>query len=365
MNTMKMPFYAKASLIFIGLFAFTGMLYIARGIIVPLIYSIIIAILVNPLVRLFVSKGMNRILAIAVSLILVLFTILLFLVLLSTQMRVFTQSLPQLMDKLHETISNSVSWVSSNFNIDPDKLNAFVGQTKADILTKGRSVIGSTLISIGSSLVVVVLIPVYVFMILFYKPLLLEFIRKLFRTTHHKEVNEVLRSTRTIIQRYLLALLLEALIVATLNSAGLLILGINYAILLGVIGAILNAIPYIGGIIATALPMMIALITKSSPAYYAFLVLVVYMIIQFIDNHYIIPKVVASKVRLNALISIIVVLCGGALWGVPGMFLSIPLIAIFKVICDHITPLKPVGFLLGDTMPLISIFKIDSKKSTP
>ncbi len=132
----------------------------------------------------------------------------------------------------------------------------------------------------------------------------------------------------------------------------LLVLGIQYALLLGIIGALLNVIPYIGGIVAVALPMMIAIATKSS-AWYALYVLGLYYFIQLIDNHYIIPIIVASKVRINALFAIIVVLVGNALWGISGMFLSIPLLAIVKLICDHIDPLKPWGFLLGDTMPPI------------
>ena len=73
----------------------------------------------------------------------------------------------------------------------------------------------------------------------------------------------------------------------------------------------------------------------------------------------------ASKVRINALVSIIVILAGGSLWGVPGMFLSIPLIAILKIICDQIEVLQPWGFLLGDTMPAMSIFKIKIKPKKP
>lgn len=149
-----------------------------------------------------------------------------------------------------------------------------------------------------------------------------------------------------------------------LNSAGLLLLGIDYAIILGITGAILNIIPYIGGIIAIALPMMIAFVTKDSVSY-PILVFFVYIFIQFIDNHYIIPKIVASRVRLNALISIIVVLVGGALWGIPGMFLSIPLTAIMKVIFDDIGPLKPWGFLLGNVVPTTSRFSFIKKKEMP
>ncbi|HZK07783.1 MAG TPA: AI-2E family transporter [Bacteroidales bacterium] len=81
-----------------------------------------------------------------------------------------------------------------------------------------------------------------------------------------------------------------------------------------------------------------------------------------IDNNYIVPKIVASKVKVNALVSIIVILAFGALWGIPGMFVSIPLTAIVKVIFDQIDSLKPWGFLLGDTMPDSAIFNIKIKK---
>ena len=357
---LKVPFYAKSSLIFIGLFALIGMLYITQRIIVPIIYSTILAILLSPLVHFFVSKKMNRVLAIATSITLVCLVAVLLVLLLYTQMSLFTESFPKMLDKFYETLNRTVIWASEHFNISSRKINAFIADTRTDILSSGSSSIGATLASVGSALVVLILIPVYVFMILFYQPLLRDFIHRLFGTTNEKEVNEVLFSTKTIIQRYLVALLLEAAIIATLNSVGLLIIGIDYAILLGVIGAVVNVIPYIGGIVAVALPMMVAYATKSSPTYTLW-VLVIYIIIQFIDNHYIIPKIVASKVRINALISIIVVLAGGALWGIPGMFLSIPLTAILKVVFDHIDSLKPWGFLLGDTMPAIAIFKLKLK----
>jgi predicted PurR-regulated permease PerM len=107
---------------------------------------------------------------------------------------------------------------------------------------------------------------------------------------------------------------------------------------------------FLGGVISIALPMIIAFVTKETYSH-TILVLGWYLMIQFIDNHYIIPRVVASKVKLNALISVIVVLVGSTLWGIPGMFLSIPLTAIVKVIFDHIESLKPWGFLLGNIVP--------------
>jgi predicted PurR-regulated permease PerM len=272
----------------------------------------------------------------------------------------FGDAFPKLIEKFQHLLDHSVTWASDNFHISTRKINLWIAEKNADILDGTSSAIGQTIINAGSILIVLVLIPVYTFMILYYQPLLLEFIHKLFKSSDQNEVNEVLSATKKIIRSYLVGLLLEAVIIATLNSASLLILGIDYAILLGVIGAIVNVIPYVGGIVAVALPMIIALATKPS-ASYCLLVLASYILIQFTDNHYIIPKVVASKVKINALVAIIVVLTGAALWGVPGMFLSIPLTAIIKVIFDHIESLKPWGYLLGDTMPpflgMKSLFK--------
>lgn len=357
----KIPFYAKASLIFIGLFAFISMLYIGQHIIVPVIFSTMIAIVLSPVVGFFVRKKMNRVLAITITLVLVFLVSGLFVLVLWSQVSIFTESFPKLLDKLDETVNRSVLWVSTNFNISSESANKFIADTKAGILTSSQSSIGTTISSMGNALIVIFLIPVYVFMILFYQPLLLDFIRKLFGKNNNDNVNEVLSSIKTIIQRYLVAILIEAAIIATLQAVGLLFIGIDYAILFGIIGGLLNVIPYIGGILAVSLPMTVAIATKSSYIY-PLLVLGLYMVIQFIDNHYILPKLVASKVKVNALISVIVMIAGGMLWGIPGMIMSIPLTAILKVIFDHIDALKPWGLLLGDTMPVMAIFKIKLPK---
>jgi len=218
------------------------------------------------------------------------------------------------------------------------------------MINTGSAAIGKSIVVLGNAVVVLFLIPVYVFIILYYHPLLIEFIHKLFAKSNKKQVQEIVSQIKSVIQRYLVGLLIEFVIVSALNATVLLMLGIEYAILLGIIGGLLNMIPYIGGIVAVAMPMMVAVVTKST-AWYALYVLIGYYIVQLIDNNLIVPLIVASKVKINALFSIIVVFAGNALWGVSGMFLSIPLLAIIKLICDHIDPLKPWGFLLGDTMP--------------
>ena len=320
-----------------------------------------IAIVLQPVVGFFVRKKVNRVVAIIITLILAILILAAFGYFLNSQATRFSDSWPKLVDKFTEIFNTSSAWTSDQINISAEKIKDWISETKADLFTTSGSIIGKTLISVGTSLVVLFIIPVYVFMIMFYEPLLLEFINRLFGQSNHSMVGKITTKIKNVIQLYLTGLIIELVIVAALNSVGLLILGIQYAVLLGVIGALLNLIPYIGGIVAVALPMMIALVTKPSP-WYALYVLAIYYFIQLIDNNYIVPKIVASKVKLNALVSIIVILAFGALWGIPGMFVSIPLTAIVKVIFDQIEPLKPWGFLLGDTMPEMAIFKINIKK---
>jgi len=357
----KIPFYAKTTIFFLGLFTLIAMLYIAQSIIVPIVFALIIAIVLHPVVNYLVRLRINRVAAIVISLLITILLIAGLGTLLYSQASKFSESWPALVDRFTQVFNQSITWSSGYFDIDPKKIHSWITDAKDELLNNSSSAIGQTIINVGSGLVVVFLIPVYIFLILFYEPLLLDFIRNLFGTENQSQVSEIVTKTKTVIQRYLVGLFIEAAIIAVLEIAALLILGIEYAIMLGILGALLNVIPYIGGLVAVVIPMMIALATKDS-AWYAVYVLVIYYIIQLIDNNFIVPKIVASKVKINALFSIIVVIAGNALWGVPGMFLSIPLLAIIKLIFDHIEGLKPWGLLLGDTMPQILIIKTNPLK---
>jgi len=359
---LKIPFYAKVILLLLGLLALLTLLYLARGIFIPLAFSVIIAIVLHPVVNFFVRLKINRVLAIVLTLFLTFLVIAAFGSLFFSQANRFTESWPLLVDKFTEMLNHGITWASGYFNVNPQKIHAWITENKSEIINTTGAGIGQTLLGVGSVVVVLFLIPVYVFMLLFYHPLLIDFIHKLFGTGNQSRVSKLVTQTKTVIQRYLIGLIIETAIIAALETVTLLILGIEYAILLGIIGALLNLIPYIGGLVAVALPMMVALVTKDS-GWYAIYVLVIYYIIQLIDNNYIVPKIVASKVKINALFSIIAVIIGNALWGIPGMFLSIPFLAIVKLIFDNIEPLKPWGFLLGDTMPPILLIKPVFKKN--
>ncbi len=359
-----LPFYVKTSIIIIGLLASVTILYLTQSIILPIIYSTIIAIVLNPMVIFFTNRKVNEVLAISITLTITIVITLLIISFLSFQMMQFTDSFPKVVGKSNQIADSFELWASNRFSIDRIKIHSMVLKKRSEFISNGGVMIGETILSTGSRLLVALLIPVYVFMILVYKRHLIRFIHKLFNRKEYSEVDAVLGSTKLIIQGYLDGLFLEALIMAFLNSITLLIIGVDYAILLGVLGAIVNVIPYIGGIISILFPVIIAIVSDTPSD--VLWVVISYLVIQFFDVHYIVPKVVASKVKINALISIIVVLSGGALWGFPGMFLSIPLTAIVKVIFDHIEPVKPWGFLLGvppTGTPLIVTTKDKQSKS--
>ena len=366
-SEIKLPVYSKLAQILLGIIAFFYILYIGQDIIVPITFSTIIAILLNPIVNYLTSKKLNRVIAIFIALFTAIILIVVLSFIIASRLSAFTDSFPQL--KLHfiSTFNNFLIWVSDTLHISVEKTDEWIANMKTEGFNSSTSVITQTIGTLSGILVVIFLLPVYIFMILFYKSHLLEFISQLFEREKHKVVAEVLVETRSLIQSYLIGLSLEAFIVASLNSIGLLILGVQSAILIGIIGALLNIIPYIGGLVAIAIPMLMAFATQSPIV--AFWVLIAYLIVQFIDNNFIVPRIVASRVKINGLISIVVVLFGGALWGIPGMFLSIPLTAIAKVVFDRIEPLKPFGFLLGDMQsdkggPIFH-FKIPLKRKKP
>ena len=350
MKSIKLPIYVKAAFVLIAGYALIYGLYLERNILAPLVFATLIAVLLNPFVNFLYRNKFNKIVAISLAVLLIFVVTAGLVYIVFTQISMFAENYPQLKIKAEALSQQSVIWISERFSLKVERINAWIKETEGTALNDIGPLLGRTLLSMTNAIMALFLMPVYLFMILYYKPLLQEFIHRLFSSGHRSAVIIVLDHSKGIIQSYLKGLCIEFLVVSVMNSAGLLILGIDYAIILGIIGALLNVIPYIGGVIAVVLTMTVAFVTKdtiSSPL----MVLGLYIFVQFIDNHYITPKIVASRVKLNALVSIVVVLIGSRIWGIPGMFLSIPLTAMLKVIFDNVEGLKPWGFLLGNIVP--------------
>ena len=343
------PQYQKLSIIMLGLVALFYALSFAEPVLVPLLFALLLAMLLNPFVNRLTRWRVPRILAITIAVLFAMMALIGLAYFIGTQAAHFSETLPQLKSKLDALGKDAQRWVQDTFNMRRSEVSDAIEKVKDEGMAKGGTMVGKTLTTVGTLFAFFFLLPVFTFLLLLYKKLLITFICKLFPAEDQPALGDVLDQTKGVVQSYLVGLIFEAGIVTALNWVGLMIIGVQYALLLAVIGAVLNLIPYIGMIIATTLPVVIALATLDPSA--ALWVLALYAFVQFLDNNFIVPKVVASRVKVNAFVSIVVVMIGGTLWGIPGMFLSIPVTAMLKVIFDRVPSLEPFGYVLGDDDP--------------
>jgi len=340
------PFYLKSTIIIFGLVLISYALFALKGILAPIAFSLVVAILLNPLVNKLQRLKVKKIPAITIALFITFIIVGSILYFISAQLMSFGDNLPELKVKFNEHFLQLQQWLADHLKVPVAKQQKMI----ADALNSSEVLLGKTLGGALGMIGFFFLVPIYVFLLLFYKTLIMNFLYEVFAEENTAKVSEVLGETKTAIQSYMVGLLMEALVVAVLNSTALLLLGVQYAILIGVIGALLNMLPYIGGLVAIALPVIMAAVTQDGFSI-PLGVIGAYIFIQFIDNNFLVPFLVSSRVKINAFFSIVVVLLGGALWGISGMFLSIPFVAILKIIFDRLPEMKPWGKLLGDDVP--------------
>jgi predicted PurR-regulated permease PerM len=306
----------------------------------------LLSILLNPLVIQFEKWHFPKVFAIAIVLVIAILVITGITWFLYLEVSNFSNLVPMFKKKLAEIGAKLQYIASHDYGISKNKQDQYISEGEIGF----KSILATAMGTVLGTLTMIILLPVYSFLFLYYKTLLLNFFYNVFAEENAGEVSVVMTQTKGAVQSYMVGLLLETFIVATLNATALFILGVDYAVLLGALGAILNIIPFIGGILAVIFPILIATVTKDG-IHTQVWIIVAYMIIQFIDNHFLVPYIVSSKVKINALISIVIVLMGGALWGIAGMFLSIPFIGVLKIVFDRIPEMKPWGKLLGTEVP--------------
>lgn len=347
MSPTKYPFYIKLVAVLAILLIISFIISVGHSIIFPIYISFLLAILLNPLMlffrRLKISKVFSILFSVVIALIILSVIISFFIYGLSS----FAEDLPVVKSNLQKYIASIQTWLYQRFNISYKSQLNYVNKYTDELLDYIGSLAGNTLSSITDFLFNFVLIPIYVYMFLFYKELFIKFMEELFKSEHIERVTDILHETKSVVQNYVNGLILELSVVAVLNTIGLLIIGAQYALLLGAFSAILNLIPYVGALISGFIAVVIT-ISYSSNLALIIGVMAVFVVVQFIDNNYLMPKILGSKVQINAMFSILAVIIGGALAGVSGMFLSIPSLAIMKVIFDRIDSLKPWGMLLGE-----------------
>lgn len=347
----KFPFYAKLAFVLLSLISIFFIFYIGQGIIIPILMAILFAILLRP-VMLFLKSRLHfpHILAVIISVLLFVLLIIGIITFLSWQVSDFISDWDKIQTNIKIHIANIQIYIRDHFNISTKEQEEYINSATADSMKTGKEMLGSTIISFTDTLFNLALVPIYMFLFLLYRTHFIKFLCKLFKPEHHERLQDIMGNVKVAVKSYLVGLSIQLISVATLTSIGLSIVGVKYAILLGVITGILNLIPYVGIMFAYVISIFASL-TGSPDLSLVIGVLIVNAVVQFIDNNILVPMVVSSKVEINALVSIVGIIIGGSLAGVAGMFLAIPLIAILKVIFDRIEGLQAWGYLMGDDLP--------------
>lgn len=341
---LQFPLYVKAPLILLGLALLVLTLHLASSIIFPLLFAAIFAIMLHPVEQWLIRRRVPPLLAISLTVVLGVAAVMGLLYFIYVEAIELSDQAPMFKKKLQATTAQLHAWVQQRFGFSDQKLQGWMSEAGS----KATVLLGGSLTVASGVLLEAVLLPVYIFLLFLYQKRLVSFLTQVFSGQQRdRNVAEVLSESKAAIQSYMVGLLIEGSIVAALNVGALFALGVPYALLLGVLGALFNFIPYIGGVIAIAMPVLMAFVAKDGYTT-PLLVVAVYVVIQFVDNHYLIPRIVASKIKINALVAIVAVLVGNAIGGVAGMFLALPIVAILKIVFDRIDSLKPWGMVLGD-----------------
>ena len=346
---LQFPRYAKLAFILLSLSLIIILLYFGKDILFPLFLSFLFAILLRPLVVFFNKKcRFPHVIAVLASVILFVIFIAAIVFVISWQVSDITQDWNKIKHNFSAHFHNAQQWVRKSYRVSFFKQQGYINQLKED--TFNGNLMSSTINSFADALVNVVLTPIYTFLILLYRNLFIKFLSKIVGQKNEHRLLDILIQVKTVVQSYIVGLLMQMGIVGVLTTGGLMLLGVEYALLLGLITAFLNLIPYIG-ILAAAFIAILATLVNSTDVSVIFGIIALTLVVQFIDNNILVPKIVGNKIRINALASMVGVITGGAIAGIPGMLLAIPFIAILKVVFDRIESLEPWGLLMGDDLP--------------
>lgn len=344
----SLPFHIKLSSILISLVILCYITIVAKEILSPLIFSCLFSILLLPMAAFFENKlRLPRSAASMISILLLLSGIGLILYVIGSQMSDLASDWPQFQQQLLKTMDTAQDWIAATFHVNANKQLTYVHSATSKVMASGTTVIGATLLSLSSLMLFFVFTFIYTFFFLLYRRLIMKFLVSVFLDENKEVVHDIIERVQYMIRKYIVGLLIEMAIVSLAVCLVFWCLGIKYAVLLGLITGVFNIIPYIG--IFSAL-VISSLVTFATATVFSkvILVIVTLIVVHLIDSNILLPVVVGSKVRINALVTVLGVIIGEMIWGIPGMFLSIPVIAVLKIIFDRVEGLQAWGIILGD-----------------
>lgn len=360
-KAVALPFYAKATLVLLGLTLMVYIGIIGKSIIIPMFIAFLVAMLLLPITRFQENKlRFPRIVACLVSPIL-------FLILLSgvgyflgTQVAQFKDDIPEFSNQIVELFNNAQIYIAEHFDVTEQEQLDYLRQNVEKTFQTGSSLVSGAILSLTSLLLNGGFIFLYTFFFLLYRSHLLKFLIWSFGPQQQDKVIDVSSSVQGIIKQYLIGLMIQVVLITGMLYLAFSIIGIKYAFLFAMLCGILNLIPYIGIFSATVIASLITLAT-GEPIQVLYMIIAI-IVVNSIDGNIIMPKIIGSKVQVNSFMVFVGLIIAEAIWGVAGMFLAIPILAIVKIICDEVKDLQPIGFLLGEEEQVRPMFEKYYKK---
>jgi len=322
------------------------LLYWGQGILKPLAFACLLAVLLISPAKLFEKAGFPRGIAALISLLLAFVVFFVIFYFLSTSIISFKKDLPLMLQRITDGLTDLEMWAQKKFHVSTEKMQEFVNTSTEDALPSASYIINTTLTTVSSGIFLTIIIFIYTFLLLLYRSLIVRFFCSLMAKEHTPKIHTILTKIRYVIKSYIVGLFIEMVVVAALNATAFFILGVRYALLLAIISAIFNIIPYLGIFMACVLSVLITFTTDSSSTVIG--VIISLIIIHMIDSNILMPKIVGSKVKLNALATILGVITVSALWGIPGTFLAVPILAVLKAIFEEVNSMEPFAIVMGD-----------------
>ena len=332
-----------------------ALVYLGQEILKPLAFACLVALLLISPCRFFERQGFPRGMSALISMLLASIVFVVVFYYISNSIVSFRQDLPLMIQNINESIKQLELWAQKTFHISRENMKGLVEDSTNNMLPSTSSIINRTVNTVTNAFVIGILLFITTFLMLLYRGLIVQFFVTLFADDYTKNIHSILGRVQFVIKSYIAGLLLEMIIIAVAYCAVFFFLGLKYALLLAVIGAIANIIPYLGVIITCVLTALITL-TTNSPSTVLWAVISI-IIIHMIDTNILMPKIMSSKVNVNALASIIGVIAGSALWGLPGTFMAMPILAVMKVVFEEVEPLRPFAILMGDDNDVKSLSK--------
>jgi len=350
----QLPFTVKRSIELLGLVLLAFVIFQLQNIIMPMLMALVASVALSPMYRFLVQKKIPNSISIILIIIFMIVILGLIVFLIASQLKPLINDFATIKQNILNHINVISNWFSNKTGISTAEQTDIIKQQTNNFLDSAGNYLKTSIDSLSTVFVFFGLFPIYTFLILFYKDLLKKFLIMWFEQGEALHVSEVLKSIESIIHSYVVGLLIQFSYMTILMGGALMLFGIDYALLIAVIFAVLNLIPYVGAFIGNIIGILLTLSSSSSLSS-VFTVFMVISVVQFLDNNILMPSIVGSKIRINALVSLFGVIIGGTLAGISGMFLSLPLMASFKIIFDHTEQFKKWGVLLGDDKPTANL----------